>query len=195
MSCGLRPSSSLSGYIKQKIGESFATEKGTGLAQRRETLTNSDQAWGLETYGRLAGRKRQTHQIKLQAGQLNCVTTCLNRNGLRPPSAGPPPGPPKISRFFFPLPPQFSFFLLSLWGPFAEFWWFVWSSRAVVCEPRLPGPTTSLQQVASNLQESSLPETASLPVVLVCTRPKRYSRMPPPNPWRLHSESFLAPCH
>ena len=25
--------------------------------------------------------------------------------------------------FFFPLPPQFSFFLLSLGGPFVEFWW------------------------------------------------------------------------
>ncbi len=33
-------------------------------------------------------------------------------------------GGPKISRFFFfPLPPQFSFFLLSLGGPFVEFWW------------------------------------------------------------------------
>ena len=33
----------------------------------------------------------------------------------RPLSAGPPSaGPPKFSLFFFPLPPQFSFFLLSL---------------------------------------------------------------------------------
>ena len=33
-------------------------KRDTGLTQRRETLTNSDQAWGLETNGRLAGRKR-----------------------------------------------------------------------------------------------------------------------------------------
>ena len=32
-------------------------------------------------------------------------------------------GGPKISRFFVPLPPPFSFFLLSLRGPFVEFWW------------------------------------------------------------------------
>ena len=76
------PSSPLSGYIRQKKRREFCcTERGTGLTQRRETLTNSDQACGLETNGRLAGRKRQTHQIKLQAGRLSCVTTCLNRNG------------------------------------------------------------------------------------------------------------------
>ena len=32
------------------------------------------------------------------------------------------PNRPKF-RAFFPLPPQFSFFLLSLGGPFVEFWW------------------------------------------------------------------------
>ena len=32
-------------------------------------------------------------------------------------------GGPKVSRFFFPLPPQFSFFLPSLGGLFVEFWW------------------------------------------------------------------------
>ena len=36
---------------------------------------------------------------------------------------GPPSGgPPKIYRFF-PLLPQFSFFLLSLGGLLVEFWW------------------------------------------------------------------------
>ena len=54
-------------------------------------------------------------------------------------------GCPKF-RSFFLLPPQFSFFLLSLGGPFVGIWWGflkcrglemcnVWSSRAVVCEP------------------------------------------------------------
>ena len=40
-------------------------------------------------------------------------------------TSSPPPhlGPPKISLFFFPLPPQFSFFLLSLGGLLVEFWW------------------------------------------------------------------------
>ena len=32
-------------------------------------------------------------------------------------------GSPKFRAFFFPLPPQFSFFLLSFRGPFVEFWW------------------------------------------------------------------------
>ena len=40
----------------------------------------------------------------------------------RHPSDRPPPDSPKF-RFFFHLPPQFSFFLLSLGGPFVEFWW------------------------------------------------------------------------
>ena len=32
-------------------------------------------------------------------------------------------GGPKFRVFFFPLPPQFSFFSPSLGGPFVEFWW------------------------------------------------------------------------
>ena len=32
-------------------------------------------------------------------------------------------GPPKISLFFFSLPPENSFFLLSLGGLLDEFWW------------------------------------------------------------------------
>ena len=30
---------------------------------------------------------------------------------------------PKFHAVFFTFPPQFSFFLLSLWGPSVEFWW------------------------------------------------------------------------
>ena len=40
-----------------------------------------------------------------------------------PKGGAPKGGGPKISRFFFPLPPQFSFFSPSLGGPFVEFWW------------------------------------------------------------------------
>ena len=47
----------------------------------------------------------------------------LGPEGWRPEGWGPKGGGPKISRFFPPLPPQFSFFLLSLGGPFVEFWW------------------------------------------------------------------------
>ena len=36
-------------------------------------------------------------------------------------------------RAFFPLPPQFSLFLLSLGGPFVEFWWCFGSDRALKC--------------------------------------------------------------
>ena len=40
------------------------------------------------------------------------------------PSAGPPSaGRPKISLFFFPLPPQLSFFLPSFGGLLVDFWW------------------------------------------------------------------------
>ncbi len=54
-------------------------------------------------------------------------------------------GGPKISRFFFTLPPQNSFFSSLSGGPFVEFWWclkrrgaqmHVWSSRVVVWNPR-----------------------------------------------------------
>ena len=38
-----------------------------------------------------------------------------------PPPDGPSPGPPKISLFFFSLPPEISFYLLSL--GVVEFWW------------------------------------------------------------------------
>ena len=66
----------------------------------------------------------------------------------RDPRPGPPSaGPSKISRFFFPLPPPFSFFLSSLWGVFS--WNF---GGFFVCEtlsgplppsgpPTLPTPT------------------------------------------------------
>ena len=40
-----------------------------------------------------------------------------------PPLDRPSPGPPKISLFFFSLPPEISFFLLSLGGLLVEFWW------------------------------------------------------------------------
>ncbi len=40
-----------------------------------------------------------------------------------PPPDRPSPGPPKISLFFFTLPPEISFFLLSLGGLLVEFWW------------------------------------------------------------------------
>ena len=36
---------------------------------------------------------------------------------------GPKGGGPEISRFFFSLPPEISFFLLSLVGLLVEFWW------------------------------------------------------------------------
>ena len=39
------------------------------------------------------------------------------------PQDRPPPGPPKISLFFFRLPLPFSFFLPSLGGLLMEFWW------------------------------------------------------------------------
>ena len=65
-----------------------------------------------------------------------------------PNGAGPERWEPKISRFFFPLPPQFSFFSISF-GLFRGILVVfeapgrsnvhVWSSRAVVCEPRRPG--------------------------------------------------------
>ena len=37
-------------------------------------------------------------------------------------------------RSFFPLPPQFSFFLLSLGGPFVEFWWCFWDPQMCMFE-------------------------------------------------------------
>ena len=46
-----------------------------------------------------------------------------------PPSAGPP----KISLFFSPLPPQFSFFSHSFVGPFVEFWWCLQRRGAQMC--------------------------------------------------------------
>ena len=71
-----------------------------------------------------------------------CVVVLLCVVGLcPPPSAGPfrrtplrrtalPPGPPKISLFFFPLPPQFSFFLPSLGGPFPKPPGFTWQPES-----------------------------------------------------------------
>ena len=48
----------------------------------------------------------------------------LGRPSPGPPFPGPPfPGPPKISRFFFPLPPQNSFFSSLSGGLLVEFWW------------------------------------------------------------------------
>ena len=69
--------------------------------------------------------------------------------GWGPEGWGPERWGPKISRFFFPLPPQF-FILFSLsFGLFRGILVVfeapgpsnvhVWSSRAVVCEPRRPG--------------------------------------------------------
>ena len=64
---------SLSGHIQQKHWRDFAVlVEGTGLTRRRETLTNNDQT-------------KEKHQIKLQAGRLDCVTT-LSQSGL---SQGP----------------------------------------------------------------------------------------------------------
>ena len=40
-----------------------------------------------------------------------------------PPPDRPSPGPPKVLPFFFSLPPEISFFLLSPGGLFVEFWW------------------------------------------------------------------------
>ncbi len=51
----------------------------------------------------------------------------------RPPQDRPSPGPPNISLFFAPLPPQFSFFLPSL-GGLVEFWWCFRSAGASKCE-------------------------------------------------------------
>ena len=45
-----------------------------------------------------------------------------------PPGTPPPPDRPKF-RSFFPLPPQFSLFLLYLGGPFVEFWWCFFEGR------------------------------------------------------------------
>ena len=43
--------------------------------------------------------------------------------GGAPKGGGPKGGGPKISRFFCSLPPEISFFLLSLGGLLVEFWW------------------------------------------------------------------------
>ena len=45
----------------------------------------------------------------------------------------PKGGGPKISRCFFLLPPQVSFFLLTLGGRFVEFWCCFWSAGALKC--------------------------------------------------------------
>ena len=47
-----------------------------------------------------------------------------DRDSPGPPSVGPPSaGPPKSSLFFFPLPPQNSFFSSLSGGLLVEFWW------------------------------------------------------------------------
>ena len=53
---------------------------------------------------------------KVGAPRLGPVRWAPTRKG-----GAPKGGRPEISRFFFPLPPQFSFF--SLCGPSVEFWW------------------------------------------------------------------------
>ena len=71
----------------------------------------------------------------------------------RPPRDRPSPGPPKISLFFFSLPPQNSFFSSLSGCLLVEFWWcfwrpgpsnvHVWSSWAVVWNPGGPTRTRS----------------------------------------------------
>ena len=67
---------------------------------------------------------------------LCCVVLCSKFSWVRPKFGRSPQLPPlrrtaqNLALFFFPLLPQFSFFLLS-WGRFVEFWW---------CDRR-PGPS------------------------------------------------------
>ena len=49
------------------------------------------------------------------------------------PSAGPLRRTAQNFALFFPSPPQFSFFLLSLGGPFVEFWWGLKRRGAQMC--------------------------------------------------------------
>ena len=74
----------------------------------------------------------------------------------------PKGGEPKISRFFFPLPPQFSFFLPSLRGLLVEFWWclkrrgpemctfgVLWLSCEARAAPKPPGFHTTTREPAN----------------------------------------------
>ena len=83
-------------------------------------------------------------------------------------------GGPKISSFFFPLPPQFSFFFLSLGGPFVEFWWCLKRRSPSMCAfgvrsrvwVSLPTPRVTVSRfLLSNL--SSGPPTHS-PSIRAC---------------------------
>ena len=89
--------------------------------------------WGPEGWGRRVGARRVGARTQKKWG---------------PEGWSPEGWWPKISRFFFTLPPQNLFFSSLSGGLLVEFWWFeapgrsnvhVWSSRVVVCEPRRPG--------------------------------------------------------
>ena len=66
-----------------------------------------------------------------------CVLVCWGGGCVQdfwaPPPDRPSPGPPKFSLFFFSLPPEISFFLLSLRGLLVEFWWCLKRRDAQMC--------------------------------------------------------------
>ena len=107
---------------------------------------------------------------------------CLQDFGASPlDTSSPSAGPPKISLFFFSLPPEVSFFLPSLGGLLVEFWWCLKRQDPQMCTLGLSGCRVKTRRLRGRRGFTRQPENskrAHLSAPALQTPPKFHEKTP-----------------